>query len=275
MSDDGRGEDVSGQHAVAAIRVALRPMWDASLTFDLLDGADNDDGPTFVGRAELLGALVNAVGQPDRRGTYLVSGYRGVGKTSLIIQATRLARSRLQAKGWQLLPVVLNVSEVSASLEPLSAVEASPLQIDARRLLTALLRALRNQVPTCMTRKSPSINALDEKIRWAYQKAEATRYTETQQQRAELLNTSVRESRRTFRVPDVLKLIAAVALLGAVAVEGITLFGSVINQLHVIAISLAGVAAFSFQRSVVSTGQLRSKTGRRLAHRTSNLDALG
>ena len=89
---------------------------------------------------------MNAVGKPDRRGTYLVSGYRGAGKTSLVIEAVRQAKAQLEDEGWKLLPVVLNVSEeVSASLEPTSEGKASPLQIDARRLLTAMLRALRNQ----------------------------------------------------------------------------------------------------------------------------------
>ena len=255
MSDDGAKEAAAGSHATATVRVALKDMWDASLTFDLLDDpsdkAEDDHGPIFVGREELLGALVNAIGQPDRRGTYLVSGYRGAGKTSLIIQATRRARSRLIESDWQLLPVVLNVSEVSASLDPLSTVDSNSLEIDARRLLTALLRALRNRVP--VTRKSASSNALAQKIQWAYQKAEATRYSETQQQRAESVHTTVRETKRSFDIPDVFKLVAAVAVLGAAAVEGIALFGSIFNQLHVIAIALVGVAAFSFQRSVTLT----------------------
>ncbi len=257
MSGNAAVDAEAEQHAAATVRVPLRRMWDASLTFDLiddpLDNANNDQGPIFVGREELLGALVNAIGQPDRRGTYLVSGYRGVGKTSLIIQAIRLARSRLQGNGWQLLPVVLNVSEISASLEPPSTAESNPLQIDARRLLTALLRALRNRVPLRTTRKSDDSNALAEKILWAYQKAEATRYTETQQQRAESMDTTVRESRRAFHIPDIFKLVAAVALLSAVIVEGAALLGSVIDQLHVIAIGLVGLAVFSFQRSVVLT----------------------
>jgi hypothetical protein len=256
MSDDGSKEEAEPQET-AKIRIALKAMWDASLTYDLLDDPsddpEDDQGPVFVGRTEFLGALVNAIGQPDRRGTYLVSGYRGVGKTSLIIQATRLARARLQAEGWRLLPVVLNVSEVSASLDPLSTVERSPLQIDARRLLTALLRALRNRVPMRTTAKRDGMDALAEKIQWAYQKAEATKYTETEQQRAESVDTTARESKRIINVADVLKLVAVVALLGAAAAEGVALLGSVINQLHVIAIALAGVAIFSFQRSVTIT----------------------
>jgi hypothetical protein len=257
MSGNDAKEVEAEFDAAATVRVALRTIWDASLTFDLLDdphdNVENGHGPIFVGREELLGALVNAVGQPDRRGTYLVSGYRGVGKTSLIIQATRLARSGLQENGWQLLPVILNVSEISASLEPLSSVKSDPLKIDARRLLTALLRALRNRVPVDMTHKGPNSNQLAKKIQWAYQKAGATRYIETEQQRAESVDTTVRESRQIFHMPDVFKLVAAVALLAGVALEGIALVGSTINQLHVLAISLAGVAAFSIQRSVVLT----------------------
>jgi hypothetical protein len=248
---DTKDRENGGGLAPAFVKIALRPTWDASLTYDLLDQPSSDDGPVFVGREELLGPLVNAIGQPDRRGTYLVSGYRGVGKTSLIIQAARLAQPRLEANRWKLLPIVLNVSEVSASLEPASDLESRPLQIDARRLLTAVLRALRNRVPARNHDGSP--NPLAEKIQWAYRKAEATRYTETQQQRAEAVNTAVRESRRSLQVPDLFKLVAAVALLGAAAVEGVAFLGSVISQLHVIAAALAAVAVVSIQRSVVLT----------------------
>jgi TPR repeat protein len=251
MVGPGTKDGGDGGRAPAFVNIALRPTWDASLTYDLLDQPSSDDGPVFVGRDELLGPLVNAIGQPDRRGTYLVSGYRGVGKTSLIIQAARLAQPRLEANRWTLLPIVLNVSEVSASLEPASDLESSPLQIDARRLLTAVLRALRNRVPARHHDGSP--NPLAEKIQWAYRKAEATRYTETQQQRAEAVNTAVRESRRSLQVPNLFKLVAAVALLGAAAVEGIALFGSVVNQWHVIAAALAAVAVVSIRQSVVLT----------------------
>ncbi len=103
------------------ITVELIPGWDAALTYDVL-GAD-DGGPVFVGREDLLGPLVNAIGQPDRRGTYLVSGYRGAGKTSLAIEAARRAKPKLASCDHRLLPLVLNVSEVSASLETADAAE--------------------------------------------------------------------------------------------------------------------------------------------------------
>src|SRR4029077_13410991 len=60
--------------------------------------------------------------------------------------AARRAHATLEKQGLALLPVVLNVSEVSASLSDASETVAPQLQIDARRLLTALLRALRNNL---------------------------------------------------------------------------------------------------------------------------------
>jgi hypothetical protein len=245
---DTRDGPTTSRRPVEAVRVQLTAGWDASLTYDLLDHEARGGEQVFVGRQEHLGPLVNAVGQPDRRGTYLVSGYRGAGKTSLIIQAVRLARSQLKNKGWTLLPLVLNVSEVSASLEPASDVEASPLRIDARRLLTALLRALRNQVAP---RDSP--DKLARKIRWAYAKAEATSYLQTQQQREEAVRSATRETRAGIQVPDVLKLIAAASLLAAAAVEGVALLGSLVAYLHIAAAALAGVAVLSFSRSVALT----------------------
>jgi hypothetical protein len=250
MSASGTTDEQTGPGA-AAVTVALRGSWDASLAYTLLDDPllekpVSDDAPVFVGRGSLLGPLVNAIGQPDRRGTYLGSGYRGVGKTSLIVQATRLAYPRLKAGGWKLLPLVLNVSQVSASLQPASGDENPSLMIDARKLLTALLRELLNRAPR-------DDRDLADRIMLAYRKANATRYTETQQQRTETVDTATRESRRSLQVSNVFTLVAAVALLGAASVEGVALLGSAVNQLHVLAAGLAAVAVLSIGGSVVLT----------------------
>src|SRR4051812_17503991 len=96
---------VQGQEATQAesprdgVRMKLTKHWDASLTYDVLKQDLDAEAPPFVGRHELLGALVNAIEQPDRRGTYLVSGYRGAGKTTLVIEAARRARRGLQDQG--------------------------------------------------------------------------------------------------------------------------------------------------------------------------------
>jgi AAA ATPase domain len=253
------GRDAKNSEATpltaSPVAVALARTWDASLTYDLLDtekDAERADGvPVFVGREELLGTLVNAVGRSDRRGTYLVSGYRGAGKTSLIIEAIRQANPQLTAEGSKLLPLVLNVSEVSASLEPVSIAESGPLQIDARKLLTALLRALRNEFEKrgLKGENKSELEELTKHIRWTYQKAEATRYTEKEQRGVEWVEVSLRESRRSFHVPDVLRLIGAAALVAAVAFEGIALLGFVISALQFVAAPLAGLALFSFYRS--------------------------
>src|SRR5215467_12149578 len=120
------------------VEIPLKSSWDEPLTYAVLDEKTPDaDGRVFVGRMELLGPLVNAIGHPGRGGTYLISGYRGAGKTSLIIKAASQAGRNLP-EGWQLLPIVLNVSQVSASLGSGEGSEATEaLQISSRRLLTA------------------------------------------------------------------------------------------------------------------------------------------
>ena len=78
------------------VEIPLKPSWDEPLTYAILDEKTPDaDGPVFVGRMDLLGPLVNAIGHPGRGGTYLISGYRGVGKTSLIIKAASQAGQEL------------------------------------------------------------------------------------------------------------------------------------------------------------------------------------
>ena len=70
--------------------------WDAALTYSSIHAVAKDgEGPFFVGRETLLGSLVQAISQPELRGTYLISGYRGAGKTSLVIEAARRAKPEL------------------------------------------------------------------------------------------------------------------------------------------------------------------------------------
>jgi hypothetical protein len=214
------------------ITVELIPGWDAALTYDVL-GAD-DGGPVFVGREDLLGPLVNAIGQPDRRGTYLVSGYRGAGKTSLVIEAARRAKPKLASCDHRLLPLVLNVSEVSASLETADAAELPKLGIDARKLLTALLRALRNGLP--------DDDPVAELVRRAYAKAEASQYTETASQRAEAARSVKVETSVSAAMPNVLKAVAAVATVGVASVGA----GALLGVVPGILVGLAGLAGISF-----------------------------
>src|SRR5215207_6079905 len=97
-------------------RLRLSSQWDATATYESLDrdgtgGAAPHDETLFVGRSELVSTLESAIGQPDRRGTYLISGYRGAGKTSLVVEAARRARQTLQqlSPPRELLMLVLNV----------------------------------------------------------------------------------------------------------------------------------------------------------------------
>src|SRR5690349_343123 len=120
--------------------VPIRPDWDAALVYDDANDAVTAGGHVFVGRRDLLDVLLGAMRQPDRRGTFLVSGYRGAGKSTLLIESIRAARRDI-GKPWRLLPIVLNASEVSASL---TASDGKKLEIGAVQLLAALIRTLRN-----------------------------------------------------------------------------------------------------------------------------------
>ena len=109
------------------IALPLARGWDAALTYSSVhEAAKPGEGPFFVGREALLGSLVEAISEPDLRGTYLISGYRGAGKTSLVIEAARRAKPVLEAGEFTLLPLVLNVSEVSASLDSPGDAEQTP-----------------------------------------------------------------------------------------------------------------------------------------------------
>src|SRR6266581_3919041 len=117
------------------LRIRIRSDWDAALTYDSLD-ENVDIRPVFVGRDTLIAPLVAEIVEPNKRGTYLVSGYRGTGKTTLLIEALSRAQKRLP-QNHRLFPLILNVSEVSASLGSSTTTEPNRLDIDPRRLLIA------------------------------------------------------------------------------------------------------------------------------------------
>ncbi|MBW2443513.1 MAG: SEL1-like repeat protein [Deltaproteobacteria bacterium] len=245
------------------VKIKLIPSWDAALIYDLLESpATKDDGvqrmvkPVFVGREELLGSMVNAISQPDRRGTFLISGYRGAGKTSLVIEAARRARKILENNKYKLLPLVLNVSEVSASMDFDPGQKDQPLRIDARKLLVALLRVLINKLPDLKGENGgDSEKKLAKMIKDAYKKATAVRYTKKEHQKTEDVATKTVESRHGIVVADFFKLIAGLAAVAAVAAEGIALFASGVSALHIVAGALAGSAVISFSKSIAISRQ--------------------
>jgi hypothetical protein len=273
-----------------AHRLSLTPGWDAALTYDALRTGRGGAEPVepaqravFVGRAELVGSLVNAISRPDLRGTYLVSGYRGAGKTSLVIEAARLAAPRLKER--RLLPLVLNVSEVSASLDIASETTTiQPLRIEARRLLTALLRSLRNELdetrppappprgPPWFRRGEAPADPLAETralVAQACEKAEASQYSRRAQQGSEDTRTETRSFTRTLQVANVMKLVSAVALLAAAAVGGIAIADTTAAALGIVSAALAGVAIVSFGASMAVT---RQTTQRNLAQTEAVFD---
>jgi len=241
------------------VRIPINPQWDASRTYDSVEGSPSDD-LVFVGRKDLLDPLIAAVAQPDKRGTYLVSGYRGTGKTALLIEALRRAGATLGglATGWKLLPLVLNVSEVAASLEVSAREPAAPLKIDPQGLLTALLRTLEN--------RRPAIEALPpdlkELIQRTYRKSIASEYTEGVGTRREDTRAAGWESAIGLSSPDAYRFVAAVSGLLVAGLQGLAWLGSGVRALHVVSTALAGVAVLSFSRSRTLGRKLTETTSR-------------
>ena len=236
--------------------------WDAPLVYDVLrEEPDEAARPVFVGRAGLVGSLTNAISEPDRRGTYLVSGYRGAGKTSLVIEAARQAAPRLEQRERVLLPLVLNVSEVSASLGAAGeTMNMPPLGIDARRLLTALLRALRNELDLPGRRQRPPAQAeAFERARTmvarTYEKAEASQYSRRAVEGAEAKRSDTRTSKSSIQVANVLKLVAALALVAAAA-----LGAALVSAATAVITALVGAALISYASSRTVTRETSERS---------------
>jgi hypothetical protein len=123
-----------------------------------------------------------------------------------------LAKPRLAAQGSPL-PTVLNVSEVSASLDSSEAPSEANLSIDSRQLLTALLRSLRNRLAAS---NDEAHALLASKVEETYLKAQATSFTQTRDLSSDVVSGSEERRQRSLQVSNGLKLLAVV-LVGAVA----------------------------------------------------------
>ena len=233
----------------SALEIELNPEWASSLSYDLLDQPEGRR-PIFVGRQHLLDPLVADIKHPEKTGAYLISGYRGSGKTTLLIEALRRAQQPDTSTRRQFV-VVLNVSEVSASLESAAEKSSESITIDPRRLLIALLRSLSNRVRSYESNdKNKKLSAqLKARIAETYDKAIAVTYTQASSARRE--REESRSSKSSFELSATLpyKLGGALAALGALAIEAVASPTLRSGFVHVVAALAAATAAWSWTKS--------------------------
>ena len=229
------------------LRIRLRPDWDAALTYDSLH-EEPENRPVFVGREILIAPLVAEIIEPNKRGTYLISGYRGTGKTTLLIEALSRAKKQLTAKHIRLFPLVLNVSEVSASLGDVASPSPMQLDIDPRRLLIALIRTIRDGIYR-LPDKDDKLKELADTVTFAYEKATAAKFTRSGTTSQETTSSRAWELALALEDKNVLKTLAVITGAAAVAFEAAALIGPSIGWLHAAAIALASVFAISMTAS--------------------------
>ena len=248
------------------LRILIRPNWDSALTYDSLD-EQPDNRSVFVGRESLIAPLVAEIVEPSKRGTYLISGYRGTGKTTLLIEALSRAQKLLKERKYKLFPVVLNVSEVSASLGNSSSPISPRLDIDPRRLLIALLRTIKEEVKRLAV-NDPELTDLAESAQYAYEKATASKYSQTAMRAQESARSRSREMVIAFEDKNVLKTLAAIAGAGAIAAEVAALLK--VGWLHAAAGVLAAVCAISLTFSIKKSSTEKQTEGKQTAFEHDN-----
>ena len=248
------------------LRILIRPNWDSALTYDSLD-EQPDNRSVFVGRESLIAPLVAEIVEPSKRGTYLISGYRGTGKTTLLIEALSRAKGLLKARNYKLFPVVLNVSEVAASLGNASSPVSPRLDIDPRRLLIALLRTIKEEVKRLAVDDS-KLSDLAESAQYAYEKATASKYAQTAMRAQETARSRSREMVFAFEDKNVLKTLAAIAGAGAIAAEVAALLK--VGWLHAAAVVLGAVCAISLTFSIKRSSTEKQTEGRQTAFEHDN-----
>lgn len=236
--------------------IPLKPGWDAVATYDSLGEAPE---AIFVGRDTLLAPLVTEISDPDKRGTYLISGYRGTGKTTLLIEALRRGREHLERRGQRLFPLILNVSEVAASLT--DKPEDDHLKIDPNRLLVALLRAIDQRLGP-LVREDDSLSELAGTAHAAYRKATAAKFVQSASEAVSRERLRIREVALSPPGRDLLKTGAIMAGAGAAALEIIAVTGPALGWLHAAAAALAvlaGTFAFNVKRTTTESAKTSSE----------------
>jgi len=229
------------------LRIKIRPDWDAALTYDSLH-EPSENRPVFVGREVLIAPLVAEISEPNKRGTYLISGYRGTGKTTLLIEALSRAQKQLAAKKITLFPLVLNVSEVAASLGVGEVNEPLKLGIDPRRLLVALIRTIREQVYR-LKLEDESTSELIQRVDYAYEKATAAKFSRTGSKSQEETRTRTFELALALSDKNVLMTLGLLTGAAAIAFEAAALLGPTLGWLHAAALALGGATAISLAAS--------------------------
>ncbi|HEX6044494.1 MAG TPA: P-loop NTPase fold protein [Pyrinomonadaceae bacterium] len=248
------------------LRIRIRSDWDTALTYDSLH-EEPENRPVFVGRENVIAPLVAEIIEPNKRGTYLISGYRGTGKTSLIIEALSRAKTQLAAKKFRLFPVVLNVSEVSASLGQVSSDAPIQLDIDPRRLLIALIRQIREGMKRLPDMDEP-LKQLAEAVNYAHEKATASKFALSQASGQETTNTRSSEWALAIDDTNVLKTLAVVTGAAAVAFEAAALTG--MSWLHTAALGLAGIFTITLTASIKRSREKKSTNSRQMSFEYDN-----
>ena len=245
------------------LRIRIRSDWDAALTYDSLY-EESENRPVFVGREVLIAPLVVEITEPNKRGTYLISGYRGTGKTTLLIEALSRAKKQLAASNIRLFPLVLNVSEVSASLGNSAADTPLRLDIDPRRILIALIRTIRDGIQR-LPSSDKSLEELAQTVDYVYQKATAARFSSLGKTSQEDTRSRSWELALALEDKNVLKTLAAISGAAAVAFEAAALIGPSLGWFHAAAVALAAVFAVSFAASMKRSRSQRQTETRETA----------
>lgn len=140
------------------MKILLKLNWDIPV-----QPPDNQEIGLFIGREREISFLTNEILRKNQ-GAILVSGHRGVGKTSLVFKSLRSIKSQ------KILPVIINASH----LEP---EDNNPDEINyAKQILINLIRRLYSASKHARAENTIPFKETYNKIEKLYKKAVATNY---------------------------------------------------------------------------------------------------
>ncbi|KAA3642901.1 MAG: ATP-binding protein [Chloroflexi bacterium] len=220
--------------------IKLKKEWDSTTKVPRIERNFESKG-LFSGRKTELSKLINEI-RNKTSGSILISGHRGVGKTSLAYYAISVAMNNSNS----IIPVVLNAAQLE--------IESLNKDVEAKRILENLIRRLYSA-----TRQHNQLKT-DNAIKELYRKAIASEFTQEEniQHLRENKKNVARKSSLEIQIHEIgLK---SIFIVGSWIISGLVFFGQLLpsNNLNALIAFLLAIpipVVINYYYSVVKSSE--------------------
>jgi len=210
------------------MKLILKKDWDIPIRYNAQKGKGEGH---FCGRTKEVDHLVNELKNKES-GSILISGYRGVGKTSLVYKALSCIANK------DTIIVLLNASQLEAeSREGLNASYGKDFEINPKKIMENLIKRLYSTIK--QFHYESLSDDLKLRINNLYRKAYASEYKniETDFRSMELLNEITKESKKGMKINTNI-LINVISIIASLSLASLTLLLDVNQFLPIVVASI-------------------------------------